>query len=394
MKKTVVIILIIIIIAIGAIAIPLYISSRNSYKTEDDGKDVVLADSIKDSYEGDIIYSRFGLQKGIYCISMENGKKHCIAKGKLENAVLSKGVLAFIELDLKSGEKNLKCTSLNDESTINIYNCKADQIEKAAINPEGTLVVYKKRVEDENKKIEYDLYSVSIDSMQETPLGIDARSVVDVSFIGSSSIIYTKLITKDENSTYQVFTYSFTDKKEKRIHTSDSNDIDPVASPDGKYIAYLSIVGTRYSPCIMTADGENFGEDSGEDDGEDGAINKDVVLGGTLRWSPNSRYLLYTSVSYSSPDVYTVKVVDTASHCQSKAIGSGYIGGFSPDSRAVVFASYVQDGNSKQQTISISDIEEKNSWEIISMTEAYGCYAKSINMLEWVNNIKKSKKIE
>jgi hypothetical protein len=37
------------------------------------------------------------------------------------------------------------------------------------------------------------------------------------------------------------------------------------------------------------------------------------------------------------------------------------------------------------QTLSITDVYGKSISELISLTE-YGCYAKSIKMLEWINN--------
>jgi hypothetical protein len=90
-------------------------------------------------------------------------------------------------------------------------------------------------------------------------------------------------------------------------------------------------------------------------------------------------------VSYSSQDVYSIKVVDTKASYQSRVIGHGYIGDFSPDSTSVVFAAYNQQAGSKMQTLSITDVYGKSISELISLTE-YGCYAKSIKMLEWINN--------
>jgi Tol biopolymer transport system component len=373
MKKLVIILLIIIVL--GVLAIPFFLRSRNINESEDDGKDVVQAGSIVNGNKGTILFARHGLEKGIYSISMKNGKKQCLTKGNIESAASGGGTTAFTDSipSQTDGQCSLHCVSMDSGNAVQSFSLKGGLTEKTAVSPDGTMAVYILK----NKKGNCELYSISTDDGKTDFLGITASSMTDVNFMDNKSIIYSKLVMSNNLPIYQLFTYSMKTEEEKRIHISGSNDINPVVSSDGKFVAFLSLVGSCYSPCIM--------ELKAAMEGEDRVINKDVVLGGTLKWSPNSQYLLYTAVSYSSQDVYSIKVVDTKASCQSRVIGRGYIGDFSPDSTSVVFAAYNQQTGSKMQTLSITDVYGKSIRELISLTE-YGCYAKSIRMLEWINN--------
>ena len=372
MKKLIIITLII--IGLGAIAIPIFIKSRGSHEKEDDGKAVVQAGSVIDRYKGTIFYARYGLEKGIYSLSIQNGKKRCLANGELDSIGSGGNTIAFTNApsSMDENEYSLHYISLYSDDAMQSLNPGGRPVEGTALSPDGLKAAYILK----NQKGNCELYSMSIEDGKFFSTGVTALSITDVSFVNGSSLIYSKLIALNGMPTYQIFTYSLETGQEKRLHVSGSNDINPLVSPDGRYVAFLSLTNSCYNPCIMKMKDVNEGEDE--------IINNDVVLGGTLKWSPNSRYLLYTSVSYSTQDVYNVKVVDTQASYKSRIIGCGYIGAFSSDSTALVFANYNQEGSSKMQNIYIGDIDGKNISELISMTE-YGCYARSIRVLEWAN---------
>lgn len=371
MKKLIIIVLII--IGLAAIAVPLYIKSRNTDEAGDYGKDVVQAGSIIGSEKGTIVFARYGLEKGIYSISLSDGKKQCLLKANIESVVSGGGTMAFTDpLFIQDNEENiLNCISVGSGDTVQSFSSGGTLTGKAAVSPDGTMVVYVIK----NNKGNHELYKMLVYDGERTSLGIEAFSITDVSFIDNNSIIYSKMVNINGLPTYQMFTFSMETGEEKRIHISNNNDVNPLASPDGKYVAFLSLINGCYSPCIMELN-------AAEEDYK--VINNDVVLGGTLKWSPNSRYLLYVNVAYSSPNVYSIKVIDTEEEYQSKVIGSGYIAGFSPDSTSVVFASYNQGTGTKMQSLYIGDIEGEKVKEVTSLTE-YGCYARSIKALEWIN---------
>lgn len=372
MKKLIIIILII--IGLAAIAVPICIRSRRIDKIEDYGKDVVQVGNIMGMEKGTIVFARHGLEKGIYSISLSNGKKQCLTKGNIESIASGGGTMAFTDpLSTKdNGEKTLNYVFIDSGEPVQSFDSGGTLVGKAAISPDGSMAVYTIK----NRMGNCELYSMSTHDGNRASLGIESFSITDVSFIDNKSIIYSKMVDINDIPTYQMFTFSMRTGEEKRFHISDSNDINPVVSPDGKYVAFLSLINGCYSPCIM--------ELKAAIEGEDKAINKDIVLGGTLRWSPDSRYLLYVGVSYSSPEVYSIKVIDTEKSFQPKVIGSGYIAEFSPDSKSVIFASYNQETDCKMQCICIGDVDGESVKEVASLTE-YGCYAKSIKALEWIN---------
>lgn len=371
MKKR---IILFIIIGLAALALPIYIRTRSIDETEDYGKDVVQVGSIIGSEKGTIVFARHGLEKGIYSISLSNGRKKCLTKGNIESIASGGGTMAFTEpLSTEDDEVNsLNCIFIGSKEPVQNFDTGGTLVGKAAVSPDGSMVVY--IIKNERKNCE--LYSMSTQDGNRASLGIEGFSITDVSFIDNKSIVYSKMVDINGMSTYQMFTFSMKTGEEKRLHISSSNDINPVVSPDGKYIAFLSLINGCYSPRIM--------ELNAAIEGEDKIKNKDIVLGGTLKWSPNSRYLLYVNVSYSSPDVYNIKVIDTEESFQSKVVGSGYIAGFSPDSTSVIFASYNDETGCKMQSIYIGDVDGENVKEVASLTE-YGCYAKSIKALEWIN---------
>lgn len=369
MKKLIIIILII--IGLAAIAVPIYIRSRSIDKTEDYGKDVVQVGSIMGREKGTIVFARQGLEKGIYSISLSSGRKQCLKKGNIETIASGGGTMAFTDpLSTQDNEKNyLNYVYIGSGEPAQSFDPGGTLVGKAAISPDGSMAVYIIK----NGIGNCELYIMPTHDGNRTSLGIESFSITDVSFIDNKSIIYSKMVDIDDIPTYQLFTFSMKTGEEKRLHISDSNDINPVVSPDGKYVAFLSLINGCYSPYIM--------ELKAAIEGEDKAINKDVVLGGTLKWSPDSRYLLYVGVSYSSPDVYSIKVIDTEKSLQTKVIGSGYIASFSHDSRSVIFATYNQETDCKMQRICIGDVDGESVREVASLTE-YGCYAKSIKALE------------
>jgi len=372
MKKLIIIILII--IGIAAVAVPIYIRSRSIDKTEDYGKDVVQVGSIMGREKGTIVFARHGLEKGIYSVSLSNGRKQCLTKGNIETIASGGGTMVFTSpISTEDNEKNsLNCIFIGSGEPAQSFDPGGTLVGKVAISPDGSMAVYVIKNGTDNCK----LYSMSTHDGNRTFLGIESFSITDVSFIDNKSIVYSKMVDIDGIPTYQMFTFSMKTGEEKRLHISDSNDINPVVSPDGKYVAFLSLINGCYSPYIM--------EFKAAIEGEDKVINKDVVLGGTLKWSPNSRYLLYVGVSYSSPAVYSIKVIDTEKSLQTKVIGSGYVASFSHDSRSVIFASYNQETGCKMQSICIGDVDGESVKEVASLSE-HGCYAKSIKALEWIN---------
>lgn len=372
MKKLIIIVLII--IGLAVLAIPLYIMSRDIKETDNDGKDIVQAGSLMDRNGGTILFARYGLEKGIYSISLADGNKQCLAKGNIESIASGGGTIAFTDpiSNQNTGKNSLYCISISSGESVQSFSTGGAITEKAELSPDGSMAVYILK----NRKGNCELIIMSTYDGKTASLGIEAFSITGASFMDNKNIIYSKLVTSNGLPIYQMFTCSIETGEEKRLHVSSSNDINPVVSPDGRYVAFLSLISNCYSPCII--------ELKGSKEGEDRVINNDVVLGGTLKWSSNSRYFLYAEASYSSKQVYSIKVVDTKKACQVKVIGSGYIGNFSPDSTSVVFAAYNQEMGSKLQTLSIGDVEGESVKEVTSLTE-YGCYARSIKMLEWTN---------
>lgn len=108
--------------------------------------------------------------------------------------------------------------------------------------------------------------------------------------------------TSDRDGRQQIYVFDFVNYSLKKITSNYASYSKPRWSPDGKYIAFTKISNGEFHAGIMSPDGAN-----------EKLLAKGYLLEG-VKWSPNSRYLIYSKkrTSYgkgSIPRLYIVDIV-------------------------------------------------------------------------------------
>jgi Tol biopolymer transport system component len=109
-----------------------------------------------------------------------------------------------------------------------------------------------------------------------------------------------------------------------RLTDDPSTDTNPFYSPDGRWIAFLSDRGGRSEVWIMRADGT-----------EQRRLTQEGAGGHFLRWTPDSRAIVFRSESGTQIHIYRVSVADGAL-TRLPDVSSGAHMSFSPDQSLIL----------------------------------------------------------
>ena len=113
----------------------------------------------------------------------------------------------------------------------------------------------------------------------------------------------TELVyVSDKTGTKKLYVYDTETKKSRKISNGNGAYDKPVWSLDGRLIAFVKIEGNKFKLGLMTPDGEN-----------ERYITESYLIEG-LKWSPNSRYIMYSKQSSpygkgSIPKLYIIDIV-------------------------------------------------------------------------------------
>lgn len=358
MKKYIVVLMTFIILFSGC-------SKDKIFKLSKESKDLVSTDGGEAVVEGGyLLFTRSGSQSGIGTVDAETGEIQSAYKGNYQRS----GVV---------GDRLFYNVTGKEMEGIYCFNIRSDKF--TLVTKEYTFKSLPVGTEDGTtaafigySKTSYNPAIYYMDAKKCIPQRIEMEneSIRDLSFGKNKELLYSKKL-KDKDMTniaYQIFKYSFADMKESRLRVSSDNEVNPVLSPDGKKLAFVSDKYVDYNLFVM--------------DLQSGDVNiigmNDAIVGGTVKWSKDSRYLCYVRLKGAAS--YSVKTADVERKV-TYDIGEGYNICFSPNGKEVAYASY--DPKEKKQVVSIKGIKGGKSRMLFEYPEE-SRYSRSIDTLQWL----------
>lgn len=314
----------------------------------------------KTNFENNIVYARFGIDKGIFSFDAKDESVDVIYEGIYDKAAGSaKNIVSYIE---NENEKGIYLINPQDKSRKQIL--KNFMLEsRPSFNPSETFASFLVSNLQENK---IDAYYVSLLDNQVSKLQMD-EEIRDISFLDDENLIYSKKIKVGEEYIFQIFKYNIKTLVESRVVTSSFNDLNPVISADRKKIAFLSDRDNKYNLYILNKLNNTI----------ESIDMKDAIIGGTVNWSRDGKYIACITLNGGSRD--QIKLADLKDKTVEN-IDRGYITAFSKNSKYLIYASYEPNQEIKKQILFKRKIGEKKSEKILELPEE-GKYSKSINML-------------
>lgn len=314
---------------------------------------------------GYLIFTRSGSQSGIGIVDAKTGNIKNTYNGNYRKSGIIGDRLFYSIAD--QGRGGLYCYSIKADKFSHITN---DYTFKAA--PVG--------VEDGSaaafigyNKQSYNPCVYFMNTKECVPQKIEMgnENIKDLSFGKSKELIYSRKI-KDRNMTqevYQIFKFSMENMKETRLRVSSDNEVSPVFSPNGKKLAFVSDKYVDYNLFVM--------------DLQTGSVDligtNDAIVGGTVKWSKDSKYLCYVRLKGAAS--YMVKTADVERKV-TYDIGEGYNICFSPNGKEAAYASY--DSKKKKQVVSIKGIKGSSKSRLLFEYPEESRYSRSIDTLLWV----------
>ncbi|MEW6682094.1 MAG: hypothetical protein AB1451_04095 [Nitrospirota bacterium] len=148
------------------------------------------------------------------------------------------------------------------------------------------------------------------------------RSIAVASDRGSATRAWTDL-----------WVLTLDDSQERRLVSESPSvkEFTPVISPDGRWLAYLDLPMNRppqYRLVIMELPA-----------GLPRVLTEDRVVFSPIRFSPDSRWLLYTASTLGSSDVWTIGVDGAGGRALTMRPSSEIAGDYSPDGTTIAFVS-------------------------------------------------------
>lgn len=150
----------------------------------------------------------------------------------------------------------------------------------------------------------------------------DGRSIAVASDRGSATRAWTDL-----------WILSLDGSEERRLISESPavKEFVPAVSPDGRWLAYLDLPMNRppqYRVVIMELPA-----------GPPRVLSEDRVVFSPIRFSPDSRWILYTASTLGSSDVWTVGVDGAGARALTMHPGNEVAGDYSPDGSTIAYVS-------------------------------------------------------
>lgn len=111
----------------------------------------------------------------------------------------------------------------------------------------------------------------------------------------------TRLVyVSDKSGVKKLYVYDVETKKSKKISKNSGAYDNPIWSPDDRLIAFIKMEGGKFKLGLMTSDGEN-----------ERFITESYLIDG-LKWSPNSRYIMFSKQAspYGKGSVPRLYIID------------------------------------------------------------------------------------
>ncbi len=350
-------------------------SNKNSNNdVEGQGKDIFSASFDDIDNSGYIVYGRYGQEKEISSINLTGKKLIQLYKGDYDKASGFGNKLVFYSKNEE--EKGIYLLNANEKkSALLIDSFRLTQ--KPSFSSDGSIIAfyaYPKYDPNYNEQYKQRLYYMNVNENEPIRIKNVVGDIKHISFIDNENIIYAKA---DQNSSkFQIHNYSIKENTETRLIKSDSNDVNPVISPDGTRIAFLSDKYRNYNLFILNLSDNTIQE----------IDTNDAIVGESVVWSPDGSKIAY--VTLNGVAKYNVKLADLEQDTIT-LIGNGYLAAFSSSGKSLIYASYeINNENEleKMQVIYKMNIEGGKTEKVWDFPEE-SVFSRSINVLYWTDTL-------
>lgn len=360
MKKVSILIIMILLFTSCDIKNPLNILKNKREKTN-------AEKSVMAEIDGSIIYASIGSENKISVINGEEKREGVIYRHEfLKPSFVDGSILFYLDDDENTGIYSLDVYSGETRIIMKDYILKNNPVS----SPDGSKTIIKASLRDKNN---FKIFLLIKNSLTPEEIEIKGFDIKNISFIDDDNIIYSKKINEGKKIIYQIYRYSISEKKEERVLRSNNNDINPIASPDGKKIVFLSDAYVDYNLFMMDMDLNKV----------ENADIDNAVVGDSISWSKDGKYVVYITLRGAAN--YYIKTLNVEDKSKN-LLGNGYIVSISPCSQYVVYADYNE--NMGMQTIYKKKINgdknKNNDLEKISEFSEKSKYSRGIKMLYWI----------
>lgn len=323
---------------------------------------------------GFIVYGRYGEEKEICSVNSDGKKYEKIYNGEYEKASGRGEKIVFYSK--KEEEKGVYIVNSNEKrATLLLDSFRLTQ--KPCFSKDGSLIAfyaYPKYDPKDNEQYIQRLYYMNLNRKELTKINNVKGELKHISFIDNENIIYSKLL--QDKGVFQIFKYSIKENIETRLINSDFNDVNPVVSPDGTKVAFLSDKYSNYNLYILNLNNNAIQE----------LDTNEAVVGESVVWSPDGLKIAY--VTLSGVTKYSVKLAEVKQN-NTISIGNGYLAAFSTSGKSLIYAAYeINNKNEfeKKQTIFRMNIDDRKTERVWSFPEI-SIFSRSIKLLYWTDSV-------
>lgn len=341
---------------------------------ESQGKDIFYSSIDDTDNSGYIVYGRYGEEKEICSVNW-SGKNHIeIYQGDYDKASGFGDKLVYYSKN--EDERGVYLLNVNSkESALLIDSFRFTQ--KPCFSKDGSKIAfyaYPKYDSKDNEQYKQRLYYMNLNEKEPVRIKNVEGEIKHISFMDNENILYAR--KAQDKGVFQIYNYSIKENTETRLNISDTNDVNPVVSPDGTRIAFLSDKYRNYNLFILNLSDNTVQEID---------IN-DAVVGESVVWSPDGSKIAY--VTLSGVAKYNVKLADLKQNITT-SIGNGYLAAFSSSGESLIYAAYELNNENelaKRQIIYKLNIEGGKTEKVWDFPEE-SVFSRSINVLYWTNSL-------